>query len=71
MMKELEASLGNVKVHTVDNRFFSAEELADMAVNDIIAASETASDSIKDSVNSYRKAIRARLIHYFEMARKP
>jgi len=71
MINEIEAALGNVKVTTADNYFHTAEDLAEMALNDIITESDDALPTIKDGVNLYREAIRARLVYYFELARKP
>ncbi len=58
------ALLGNIKAMGVSNRGFTPEELADNAVDRIIAVSATADPVIRQQAEAFKNHIRAVLVSY-------
>ena len=56
--------LGNVMVHTVSGRGFTPEEIAERALDKIVAVSDDAPPVIREQAMAYRDHIRQVLIFY-------
>lgn len=68
MFDPLGGEIGNVMVHTTQNRGHSAEELADMALDKIIYVGQDMPEPIKAQALAYRERIRGVLILYMRQA---
>jgi hypothetical protein len=68
MLAELEAAIGTVQVMTTNNRGFSAEELADRAVDQIINVGDNAPPVIADQARAFRENLRGVLIYFMHEA---
>jgi hypothetical protein len=64
MIAELETALGTVQVMTTNNRGFSAEELADRALNQIINVGDNAPPVIADQARAFQENLREVLIYF-------
>ena len=62
------AEVGTVMIHTVSNRGFTPEELAEQALNKIIYVGDQSHPAIRDQANAYRENIRAVLTFYMQRA---
>lgn len=62
------AELGNVMVMTTQNRGSSPEEIAEQALDRIIAIGDNAPPVINAQARAYREHIRAVLVHYMHEA---
>ncbi len=52
------------KVYTSSNGPLSSEQLADMAVNDILSVSENAPQPVRDQANIFREQMKAVIAKY-------
>lgn len=52
------------KVYTSSNGPLSAEQLADMAVNDILSVSESAPQPVRDQANIFREQMKTVIAKY-------
>ncbi|MFZ9615166.1 MAG: hypothetical protein ACO3AG_00680 [Fluviibacter sp.] len=68
MITELETALGTVKIMTTSGRGFSAEELAERALDQIVAVSDNAPPVIADQARAFRDNLREVLIYYMREA---
>lgn len=68
MITELETALGNVKIMTTEGRGFSAEELAERALDQIINVGENAPPVIADQARAFRDNLREVLVYYMREA---
>ena len=68
MIAELETALGNVQVMTTNGRGFSAEELAERALNQIINVGDNAPPVIADQARAFRENLREVLIYFMREA---
>jgi len=59
-----QGDVGQVKVFTSNDGGHSPEQIADMAVNKIIAVSETAPPPIRDQALAYRNNIKDVILYY-------
>ena len=57
-------SLGDVSVHTTENRGHSPEEMAEMALNKIMLVSKDAPPVIRDQAIAHRDKLKEVLIFY-------
>jgi hypothetical protein len=64
MFNELSSALGTVQVMTTNNRGFSAEELADRALNQIIDVGDNAPPVIADQARAFQENLREVLIYF-------
>ena len=64
MIAELETAIGTVQVMTTNNRGFSAEELADRALNQIINVGDNAPPVIADQARAFQENLREVLIYF-------
>ena len=64
MFNELSSALGTVQVMTTNNRGFSAEELADRALNQIINVGDNAPPVIADQARAFQENLREVLIYF-------
>lgn len=60
--------IGNIKVHTTDNRGHNAQELTEMLLDRIISVSDTAPQPIRDQAFQYREMIGKIILWYMESA---
>lgn len=65
---EIPVLLGGVVVHTTQNRGFTPEELAEMAIDKIIYVGSQSHPAIRDQAEAFRNQIRAVLIDYMKRA---
>lgn len=68
MITELETALGTVKIMTTEGRGFSAEELAERALDQIINVGDNAPPVIADQARAFRENLREVLIYYMREA---
>ena len=68
MIAELTSALGTVQVMTTNNRGFTAEELADRAVDQIINVGDNAPPVIADQARAFRENLREVLIYFMREA---
>lgn len=68
MITELETVLGTVKIMTTQGRGFSAEELAERALDQIVAVGDNAPPVIADQARAFRDDLREVLIYYMREA---
>lgn len=68
MITELETSIGTVHVMTTNGRGFSAEELAERALNQIINVGDNAPPVIADQARAFRENLREVLIYFMNEA---
>jgi hypothetical protein len=68
MITELETALGTVQVMTTNGRGFSAEELAERALSQIINVGENAPPVIAEQARAYRENLREVLIYFMREA---
>lgn len=68
MITELETALGTVKIMTTHERGFSAEELAERALDQIITVGENAPPVIADQARAFRENLREVLIYFMREA---
>jgi hypothetical protein len=61
-------SAGEVSVRTVDNRGFSVEEVADMAVNKILFVAEDAPAPIRDQARDFKEVMRQVIVQHLKVA---
>jgi hypothetical protein len=64
MFNELSSALGTVQVMTTNNRGFSAEELADRALDQIINVGDNAPPVIADQARAFQENLREVLIYF-------
>lgn len=64
MFAELASALGTVQVMTTNGRGFSAEELAERAVDQIINVGDNAPPVIADQARAFRENLREVLVYY-------
>ena len=62
--------LGVVKIFTTDNRGFTAEEIAERAVDKFVYISHSASPEIAQQAREYKEQIRLTLIKYLREAQE-
>ncbi len=62
------AELGTVLVHSVSNRGFTPEELAEQALNKIIYVGDQSHPAIREQAQAYKDHIREALIFYMNRA---
>lgn len=63
-----EGLVGNVGVAVVSGRGFTPEELAEQALNRIIAVGGNCHPVIRDQAEAFREQIRGVLVHYMHQA---
>lgn len=68
MIAELNSALGSVQVMTSNGRGFSAEELADRALNQIINVGDNAPPVIAEQARAFRENLREVLIYFMREA---
>jgi hypothetical protein len=68
MITELETAIGTVQIMTSNGRGFSAEELAERALNQIINVGENAPPVIAEQARAYRENLREVLIYFMREA---
>lgn len=68
MLNELSSALGTVQVMTTNNRGFSAEELAERALNQIINVGDNAPPVIADQARAFQENLREVLIYFMREA---
>ena len=68
MITELETAIGTVQVMTTNGRGFSAEELAERALNQIINVGDNAPPVIADQARAFRDNLREVLIYFMREA---
>jgi len=68
MIAQLETALGTVQVMTTNGRGFSAEELAERALNQIINVGDNAPPVIAEQARAFRENLREVLIYYMNEA---
>ena len=68
MLADLTSALGNVQVMTTSGRGFSAEELAERALNQIINVGDNAPPVIADQARAFRENLREVLIYFMREA---
>lgn len=68
MISEVETVLGTVKIMTTEDRGFSAEELAERALGQIIAVGDNAPPVIAEQARAFRDNLRQVLIYYMREA---
>ena len=62
------AELGTVLVHSVSNRGFTPEELAEQALNKIIYVGDQSHPAIREQAQAYKEHIREVLVFYMNRA---
>lgn len=62
--------LGVVKIFTTDNRGFTAEEIAERAVDKFVYISDSASPEIAQQAREYKEQIRLTLVKYLREAQE-
>jgi hypothetical protein len=62
------SEVGRFMVYTTSNRGHTSEELADMALEHLIAISDTAPAQIRIQANEYRSKIHELLVRYMNKA---
>ena len=65
---EVASTIGNVMVQTTNNRGFTPEEIAERALDKIIAVSELAPPVIADQAHAYKDRLRRVLVLYMREA---
>ena len=68
MFNPLGTDVGNVMVHTTQNRGHSAEELTEMALDKIIFVGKEAPEPLREQALAYRDNIRSVLLFYMRQA---
>lgn len=68
MISEVETVLGTVKIMTTEGRGFSAEELAERALDQIITVGDNAPPVIAEQARAFRDNLREVLIYYMHEA---
>lgn len=68
MFDLISGAVGNVMVMTTQNRGFTPEEIAEQALDKIIAIGDNAPPVINEQARAYREHIRAALVHYMHEA---
>ena len=68
MFAELETAIGTVQVMTTNGRGFSAEELAERALNQIINVGDNAPPVIADQARAFQENLREVLIYFMREA---
>jgi hypothetical protein len=62
--------LGVVKIFTTENRGFTAEEIAERAVDKFVYISDSASPEVAQQAREYKEKIRQTLIKYLREAQE-
>ena len=62
------AELGTIMVHSVSNRGFTPEELAEQALNKIIYVGDQSHPAIREQAQAYKDHIREVLVFYMNRA---
>lgn len=65
---ELPILLGGVAVHTTNNRGFTPEELADMALEKIIYVGSQSHPVIRDQAEAFKGHVRSVIVAYMKQA---
>ena len=65
---ELPILLGGVAVHTTNNRGFTPEELADMALEKIIYVGSQSHPVIRDQAEAFKGNVRSVIVAYMKQA---
>lgn len=68
MLADLTSALGTVQVMTTSGRGFSAEELAERALNQIISVGDNAPPVIADQARAFQENLREVLIYFMHEA---
>ena len=68
MFAELAAAIGAVQVMTTQGRGFSAEELAERAVNQIIQVGDNAPPVIAEQARAFRGALQEVMVYFLREA---
>lgn len=68
MISDVETAIGTVRVMTTQGRGFSAEELAERALNQIITVGDNAPPVIAEQARAFREDLREVLIYYMREA---
>lgn len=68
MLADLTSALGTVQVMTTSGRGFSAEELAERALNQIISVGDNAPPVIADQARAFQENLREVLIYFMREA---
>lgn len=68
MIADIETALGTVTVMTTHGRGFSAEELAERALNQIITVGDNAPPVIAEQARAFRENLREVLIYFMREA---
>jgi hypothetical protein len=68
MIAELSSAVGTVQVMTTSGRGFSAEELAERALNQIINVGDSAPPVIAEQARAFRENLREVLIYFMREA---
>ena len=68
MFTELSSAIGTVQVMTTSGRGFSAEELAERALDQIINVGDNAPPVIADQARAFRENLRGVLIYFMHEA---
>jgi len=68
MIHELETAIGTVHIMTSNGRGFSAEELTERALNQIINVGENAPPVIAEQARAYRENLREVLLYFMREA---
>ena len=68
MLADLTSALGTVQVMTTSGRGFSAEELADRALSQIINVGDNAPPVIADQARAFQENLREVLIYFMREA---
>lgn len=68
MITDVETALGTVRIMTTQGRGFSAEELAERAVHQIIAVGDNAPPAIAEQARAFREDLREVLIYFMREA---
>jgi hypothetical protein len=68
MITELETAIGTVKIMTSNGRGFSAEELAERALDQIINVGDNAPPVIAEQARAFRDNLREVLIYFMREA---
>lgn len=68
MITDVETVLGTVRIMTTQGRGFSAEELAERALHQIIAVGDNAPPAIAEQARAFREDLREVLTYYMREA---
>ena len=68
MISKIDTSIGTIKIITTNNRGKSAEELAEMALDQIINIGDNAPPVIAEQARAFRDNLREVLVYYMNEA---